>query len=162
MSNPYGQSPTADEPQPSSPSFGPPSYQQPPSADDPYQQPGYGQPPSADPYPQYAPVSYPQSAYGQPAPYGQQYGGPAPEHPQGMIVLILGILGFFTVVTAPFAWYLGSRATKEIKASGISYSNETQITIGRVLGIVVTLLTVLSIVLTGVALLAFFGIAAST
>ena len=41
-----------------------------------------------------------------------------------MMVLILGILGFFTVVTAPFAWYLGGRATKEIKASGISYCNK--------------------------------------
>jgi len=162
MSNPYGQSPTADEPQPSgSAPAGPPSYQQPPTANEPYQQPDYGQPPPAeDPYQQYAPVSYPQSAYGQPAPYGQQYGGPAPEHPQGTIVLILGILGFFTVVTAPFAWYLGSKATKEIKASGIAYSNEAQITIGRILGIVVTALTVLSIILTGIALVVLFSVGA--
>lgn len=138
-----------------------PEYQQLPYQQPEYPQPGYGQPPAAeDPYQQYAPVSYPQSGYGQVAPYGQQYGGGAPEHPQGTIVLILGILGFFTGVTAPFAWYLGSKATREIKASGIAYANETQIRIGRVLGIVVTLLTVLSIVLGGVALAILLSVGA--
>ena len=180
MSNPYGQFPDADEPQQSGspaarqpqneqppnqqpqyqqPPYQQPDYQQPPYQQQEYQQPGYGQPPAAeDPYQQYAPVSYPQPAYGQPVPYGQQYGGGAPEHPQGTIVLILGILGFFTAVTAPFAWYLGSRATREIKASGIAYANETQIRIGRILGIVVTLLTVLSVVLAGVALVVLFSV----
>lgn len=158
MSNPYGQSPAPDEPQPSGSSpAGPPEYQQP----------GYAPPPAAeDPYQQYAPVSYPpsgsvQPAYGQ-APYGQQYGGPAPEHPQGTIILVLGILGFFTIVTAPFAWYLGSKTTKEIKASGVAYSNESFITIGRILGIVITLLTLLFIVLGGIALLVFVGLAANS
>ena len=149
MSNPYGQSPTADEPQPGT---GAPDYQQP----------GYSQPPAAeDPYPQYAPVSYPQPAYGQPASYGQPYGAGAPEHPQGTIVLILGILGFFVGVTAPFAWYLGGKAMKEIRASGITYSNEAQVNIGRILGIVMTLLYAVMIVGFVIFFVVLFGVAAT-
>ena len=87
-------------------------------------------------------MSNPYEQYpGNPAPYGGQPYGMAPrEHPQGTTVLVLGILGFFVVVTAPFAWYLGSKATKEIRASGAYYSNTQQINVGRILGIVVTLL----------------------
>lgn len=161
MSNPYGQSPTADEPQPSSSPT--PDYQQPPYEQPQEQQPQYQQPPAGEnPYQQYAPVSYPQPAYGQPAPYGQQYGGGGPEHPQGTIVLILGILGFFVGVTAPFAWYLGSKAMKEIRASGIPYSNEAQVNIGRILGIVMTLLYALSIVAVIIFFVVIVGITANS
>lgn len=99
----------------------------------------YEQPPGANP----------------PAPYGQPYGMVPREHPQGTVVLILGILGFFTAVTAPFAWVLGSRAMKEIRASGISYANEQQINIGRILGMVFTILyVVLFVVIIAITIVA--------
>jgi hypothetical protein len=84
-----------------------------------------------DPYGQYPPVP----GYGQPYP-------PAPrEHPQGTTVLVLGILGFFVVgLCAPFAWYMGSKALREIRETGVHYSNEQHIVIGRILGIVMTIL----------------------
>ncbi len=97
-----------------------------------------------------------------PSPYGQQPYGVAPqEHPQGTTVLILGILGFFVVVTAPFAWYMGSKALKEMRASGQHFVNEQYITIGRILGIIVTLLYAVSIVLLIVFFVIIAGIAAT-
>jgi uncharacterized membrane protein YjgN (DUF898 family) len=79
---------------------------------------------------------YPQT----PAPYGgQPYPMVPREHPQGTTVLVLGILGFFVAgICAPFAWYIGSKALKEIRASGIRYSNEQNIVVGRILGIIMT------------------------
>ncbi|MBA3528302.1 MAG: DUF4190 domain-containing protein [Propionibacteriaceae bacterium] len=68
------------------------------------------------------------------------------EHPQGTTILVLGILGFFVGICAPFAWYLGSKALTEIRASGVSYSNEQTIVVGRILGIIVTILAILSVV----------------
>lgn len=78
---------------------------------------------------------------------GQPYGGPAAEHPQGTLILILGILGIFTGITAFFAWYLGSKAMKEIKATGVKYSNEQSIVIGKVLGMILSLLTIVGVVI---------------
>jgi hypothetical protein len=87
--------------------------------------------------------SYQQSAY-QPGPYGQPHGYPgqfAPEHPQGTTVLILGILGLFVPVVAFIAWHQGSKAEKEIQASGIYYANAGSIKVGKILGIVGGILT---------------------
>lgn len=83
---------------------------------------------------------YPQ-AYGQPYP-------PVPqEHPQGTTILVLGILGFFVVgLCAPFAWYLGSKALNDGRATGVLYSNQQSIVIGRVLGIIMTILMILVVV----------------
>ena len=54
-------------------------------------------------------------------------------------MLILGILGIFFVIPAPIAWVMGSKAKKEIAATGAHYSNEQLINIGRILGIVFTM-----------------------
>jgi hypothetical protein len=85
---------------------------------------------------------------GQPMPYGQPYGAPAPEHPQGTLILIFGIIGIFFSLFAAIAWYMGANAMKEIQASGIRYSNESNINAGRILGKIVTIIA-----------LVFFGIA---
>ena len=65
---------------------------------------------------------HPAAAYppggGAPAPYGQSYGVATQEHPQGTTILVLGIVGIFVGVCAPIAWYMGSKAQKEIAASG--------------------------------------------
>ncbi|HJQ89432.1 MAG TPA: hypothetical protein VJ820_18465 [Propionibacteriaceae bacterium] len=129
----------------------------------PSQQPPYSQPGQ---YPQSGeqPGQYPQSgeqpgqyAGGQPAPYGQQsampYGQqpytmpPMQEHPQGTMILIFGILGIFITIFAPIAWYLGNKAKQDVQTSGIQYSNEQNISIGRMLGKVFTIIAIVSIVL---------------
>jgi uncharacterized BrkB/YihY/UPF0761 family membrane protein len=93
-------------------------------------------------------VSDPYGDYSRPpAPYGQPYPLVPREHPQGTTVLVLGILGFFVAgVCAPFAWYLGSKALREIRTSGVRYSNEQSIVVGRILGIIMTILLLAAIV----------------
>lgn len=69
------------------------------------------------------------------------------EHPQGTVILILGILGFVTGICGLIAWILGSKAQKEMEASGATYSNAGNIKIGKILGIITTLLAAFWIVL---------------
>jgi hypothetical protein len=122
MTNPYDENPQTQ-----------------PSQQDPYAQPGQ---------------QYPQAG-GQPAPYGQQspmpygqqpYGAPPQEHPQGTLILIFGILGIFITIFAPIAWYLGNKAKRDIQTSGIQYSNEQNVSIGRMLGKIFTIIAIISIV----------------
>jgi hypothetical protein len=93
----------------------------------------------------YDPNANPYQAQG-PQPYGQPYQAVAPEHPQGTTILVLGIVGLFFTICAPIAWFMGSKALKEIKASGITYSNEQQIVIGRILGMVLTIIALVALV----------------
>jgi hypothetical protein len=143
MTDPYEeQQPPA---QPSSQTPYPPSeqYQQPAGE---YQQPA-GQPP---PYGQQSPMPY----------GGQPYGAPPQEHPQGTLILIFGILGIFITIFAPIAWYLGNKARAEIQASGIHYSNEQNVSIGRMLGKIFTIIAIVSIAL-GIIFWIIVAIAAS-
>lgn len=113
--------------------------------------------PSAQPY-QADPQGLQPQPYGQTLPYGQ----PPPEHPQGTTILVLGIVGLFFTICAPIAWYMGSKAQKEIKASGLRYSNEQNITIGKIVGMVVTILAIIGLVIGILALVFFVILAAST
>ena len=114
------------------------------------------------------PGQYPQGP-GQPAPYGQQspmpygqpYGTPPPEHPQGTLILIFGILGIFITIFAPIAWYLGNKARNDIRASGFQYSNEQNISIGRMLGKVFTIIAIVTIVIVIISLIVI-GVFAGT
>ena len=81
----------------------------------------------------------------------------AQEHPQGTIVLVLGIVGIFVGICAPIAWMMGNRALAEIRASGVTYSNESQIKTGRILGKVFTILYIVFIVLYIVAFVVIIG-----
>jgi hypothetical protein len=114
--------------------------------------------PNAAPPPGQEPGGYGPPQYGQ-----QGYSQAAPDHPQGTAVLVLGIVGIFVGICAPFAWYLGSKALKEIRASGRTYANEQQIVIGRILGIVITILMIaavaISIIVAIIAIIAAAGIA---
>ena len=129
MSNPYDENPQS---QPSDPN-------------------PYGQQPTPNPYGQPTPNPYeqPPAQYGGAAPvaYGQPYGAAPQEHPQGTLILVFGIIGIFSGIFAPIAWYLGNKARREIAASGASYANESQINTGRMLGKVFTIIYIVSIVL---------------
>ena len=95
-------------------------------------------------------------AYGQYG-YGHPYGVPM-EHPQGTLILILGILGLVTGLAAPVAWYLGSKTRKEIAASGVAYSNEGNIKAGHILGMVMSIIYAVLIALYIVVVIVVFGI----
>jgi hypothetical protein len=134
-----------------------------PSPQNPYAQPGQqypqagGQPP---PYGQQSPMPYGQQS---PMPYGQQpyTMPPVQEHPQGTLILIFGILGIFITIFAPIAWYLGNKAKRDIQTSGIQYSNEQNISVGRMLGKIFTIIAIISIVFVIVVWI-IIAIAAST
>ncbi len=75
----------------------------------------------------------------QPAPPPYYY--QPPKHPQATTVLVLGILGIVLCqVLGPFAWSMGNKALKEIKANPAAYSGEGEVNAGRVLGIISTAL----------------------
>ena len=146
----------------------PPPYAEPARGDEGYgqqaygDQGGYGQPDGAQGYgdPAYGDQGYGQQGYGQ-QPYGQPgYGVSAQpygsaDHPQGTLILVFGIAGFFVGILGPVAWIMGSRALKEIRASGAHPGNEQLIVVGRILGIVVTVLMLLGVL----AFLLFFVVA---
>ncbi|HET9301318.1 MAG TPA: hypothetical protein VFO20_00935 [Propionibacteriaceae bacterium] len=141
-----------------------------PSQQDPYAQPGQQYPPAggqSTPYDQQSPMPYGQQSpmpYGQqsPMPYGQQpYGAPQQEHPQGTLILIFGILGIFITIFAPIAWYLGNKAKKDIQASGIHYTNEQNISVGRMLGKIFTIIALVSIAITIIITIIVVAVGAS-
>lgn len=116
----------------------------------------YGQP---DPYNQADPDRRADYSGQTPQPY-PGYASPAPDHPQGTLILVFGIAGFFVGILGPVAWVMGSRALREIRASGVHPPNEQQIVIGRILGIVVTVLLVLGFLL-GMAIVVLAAVAAA-
>jgi hypothetical protein len=138
MTNPYDENPQS-QPSPQTPYGQPGQY---PQGGE--QQTPYGQQPGQYPQGGEQPAPYGQQSH---LPYGQPYGTPPQEHPQGTLILIFGILGIFITIFAPIAWYLGNKAKNDIRASGFQYSNEQNISIGRMLGKVFTILAIVSIVL---------------
>jgi hypothetical protein len=154
MTNPYEDNPQAQPSPPPSP-YGQPGQESP----NPYGQPGQAQPsPSPSPYSQSGQFQ----PSGQPMPYGQQpYGAPPQEHPQGTLILIFGIIGIFVTIFAPIAWYLGNKAKKEIQASGIQYTNEQNISVGRMLGKIFTIIALVSIAITIIITIIVIAVGAS-
>ncbi|WP_051551468.1 hypothetical protein [Nocardioides sp. URHA0020] len=121
------------------------------------------QPPHQPPYPQpaqpYQQQPQPPYGYGYPQPYRQ----PAPKHPSSTTAMVLGLIavvgvlscGGVTLVLAPFAWAIGGRAVKEIDAAPPgTYSGRDEATIGRVTGIIGTVLLILGII----AVIAIIGL----
>jgi Domain of unknown function (DUF4190) len=92
-------------------------------------------------------MSYPpQPPYGAPPPYG--YGYVAPNHPQATTIMVLGILSLTCCsLCGPFAWVMGHRALREIRASGGTIGGHGQVMAGYVCGIIGTVLLVVSLVL---------------
>lgn len=135
MSNPWGQ--PFD---PNQPSFPPP---------DGSDQPAYPYPPPPPPGPVYpgAPTPYPP-----PYPTGYAAGYPvaAPDHPQAVWAMVLGILGLVCCgAAAPFAIWLGRKSMNEIDASGGQLGGRGQAQAGFIMGIVGTALWVLVVLFYG-------------
>jgi hypothetical protein len=63
-------------------------------------------------------------------------------HPQGIGVLVAGIIGVWAcgVVFGAFAWIQGSKALREIDANPGVYSNRAIVNVGRILGMIATIL----------------------
>lgn len=102
--------------------------------------------------------------YGPPpgAPYGGPYGAPgayggyyAREHPQGMTVLVIGILSLVVCqLLGPVAWVMGNNAIAEIDQNPMAWTNRSSVQAGRICGIVSTGLLALTVVILVVALIA--------
>ena len=82
-------------------------------------------------------------------PYGApRYAGPPPNHAQATTVLVLGILSVVVCqVVGPFAWVMGNRVVREIDASNGALGGRTEANVGRILGLVATVLIVVGLVL---------------
>lgn len=118
-------------------------------------------PPPQQPYPPqagYQPPVYRQ-AYAQPSvPYGVR-----PSHPKGMTVLVLGIISVVLApICGPFAWSMGRNALREIDAAPMAYSNRGEVNAGMILGIVGTVILILTLVLLLFYVLMIVGIVASS
>lgn len=150
-------------------------YQPPPPAYPGYAQPGYPQ--AGNAYPGYPHPGYPHpaqqpygQAYGQPyqPPYQQPYQPPVgyavadlPQANTALVVGLIALLGGFMcglpILLGPWAWIAGARARRTIKQSPGYYGGESKATAGMVLGIIATVLMVLSLLL--VALVVIIGFA---
>ncbi len=103
---------------------------------------GYSQPPAQPAASPYAPGGV--QPYGGSQPY---YGAVLPEHPQATIILVLGILGIVGLsICAPFAWFMGNKARDEIAANPGVYKPDGSVQIGRILGMVGTILLAIGVV----------------
>jgi len=84
-----------------------------------------------------------------------------PEHPQATTVLVLGILSLVGVsIVGPIAWHMGNKGLKECEA-GV-YSMTDPLRIGRILGIIGTILLIIGVAFVIVYLIlmaAIFGFA---
>lgn len=87
---------------------------------------------------------------GTPPPPGYQP-GPGPmgprDHPQGTVILILGILSLVCVqLLGPVAWIMGNKALREIDANPGAYTNRGTVNAGRICGIIGTVLLILAVI----------------
>ena len=135
----------------------PPPYPGEPSGQEP-EQPTPGQPGPAEQTPPgqpYGAPQQPQQPYGaQPPPQQPYQAAPGqgwtvpPKHPQATLVLILGILGLVVCqVLGPFAWIMGNKAVAEIDANPGAYDGRGEAQAGRILGIIATVILILSVLL---------------
>ena len=85
---------------------------------------------------------------GYPPPGYPAYPPRPPNHPQSVTVLVLGILGIVVCgLCGPFAWSMGNRVVAEIDRSGGQLGGRTEANVGKILGIVSTVLLIGSILL---------------
>jgi hypothetical protein len=85
-------------------------------------------------------------------PYGSSYDGSTyppqglPAHPNGVKLFLLALLSFMCCqLLSPVAWFLTSKAKKEIKAGG--YGNTPLLTAGMILAILGTIILIITPIL---------------
>jgi len=126
-------------------------------------------------YQPYTSPTNPAPQYPQGEPYGQAAGQPAqpyppmgypqmvrsaPEHPQSTTILVLGILSFVVAgILGPVAWVLGNKAKRECDAG--TYAMTDSLRVGRILGIITTILLIVGVVVIIVAVIVMIAVAAS-
>lgn len=87
-----------------------------------------------------------------PPPHDAPYGG-APHahpqaHPQGTIILVLGILSLLICgLLGPVAWVMGNNAIAEIDRNPSAYSNRGSVQAGRICGIIATVILIVGVVI---------------
>lgn len=111
-----------------------------------------------------APQQFSTAPQQNPQPIAQPGMMPAPyRHPQEQTVMILAIVGIFTCITAPFAWYIGSKAKQEMISQGMEPTSglKTWTTVGMVLTILFTVGVVLEILI-GIVFIGTLGSLAGT
>ena len=69
-----------------------------------------------------------------------------PERSQATTVLVLGIVGMFIIIVAPFAWKFGHDELKAIDEGRRPPEGHSQATAGRILGIIGTVFLVFGLV----------------
>ena len=78
-----------------------------------------------------------------------QYGQTAMKPERGVVILILGIIGIVACqILGPIAWVMGNADMKEIRAGLRDPAGEQLTNVGRILGIIGTVLLGLNIVIT--------------
>lgn len=90
-------------------------------------------------------MSHPPQPYPQPTPYPRPYFQALPEHPEATTILVLGALGFVFFPCGIIAWSMGSKAMKAIQAGGFRYSNESNVNLGRILGMVTSIIGMVAV-----------------
>ena len=77
----------------------------------------------------------------------QPYYAPPPNHPKATTALVLGIVSIACCQLAgPFAWSIGKNTVAEIDAAQGRLGGRTEAQIGMVIGIISTVLLVLSVI----------------
>ncbi|MET8521106.1 DUF4190 domain-containing protein [Nocardioides sp. NPDC004968] len=143
--------------QPSNPYGGATFDQKPPVP--PAPTPGYGTPPPAyGGQPNYGgQPGYGQAPYGAPAAYAGPVGTPDSGATTAMVLGIVGLVGSFLcglpIVLSPFALFMGLSAKKRIDASAGALTGRGNAQAGFILGIIGTVLLVLSILLIAVVII---------
>lgn len=133
---------TPPVPPPGGSGYPPPSYGQSPYGPGPYGQPAYG------------PGGYGSQPYGVPQPPSGGYGPRQQMHPNATTALILGLvalIGSFLcclpAVLGPGAWYLGAKASKEIRQNPQMWRGSGEAKTGLILGVISSVLGILMILL---------------
>lgn len=105
-----------------------------------------------DPYAEKS--SNPYEAYVQSSPYGM----PAQPHPKAVPVLVMGILSIIVMpLLGPFAWVMGTSALREVDANPGAYTDRGNLVVGRILGIIGSVLLAIGVIVGLIMMFAFFA-----
>lgn len=119
--------------------------------------PNYGQAPPQPgqpapyPPPPGQPGAYPPAGQYPPGQYAYPPAYMPPKHPQATLAMVLGIVGltslmcYVTALVAPFAWWIGAKAVREIDANPTQYSGRGEAMAGKIMGIIGTVLLILGL-----------------